>query len=132
MNRRGFITGLASLVCAAPAVVRAASLMPVRAIQPWDTNAIADLLCRRIDETYRMLARNMADSIYRDVGLPPLGGFASLFDDPVKCGAIADEPYVRFAAFEPVAPLVANYRPHEAGSFAMRFPAPRRIEFVRG
>lgn len=31
MNRRGFITGLASLV-AAPAIVKAASLMPVRGI----------------------------------------------------------------------------------------------------
>ena len=31
-SRRGFIAGLASLVVAAPAVVRAASLMPVRAI----------------------------------------------------------------------------------------------------
>jgi hypothetical protein len=32
INRRGLITGLASLVVTAPAIVRASSLMPVKAI----------------------------------------------------------------------------------------------------
>lgn len=34
MNRRGFITGLISLV-AAPAIVKCGSLMPVRVIEPY-------------------------------------------------------------------------------------------------
>ncbi len=32
-TRRGFITGLGAFFCAAPAIVRATSLMPVRALE---------------------------------------------------------------------------------------------------
>lgn len=75
-SRRSFITGLVASLVAAPAVVRAASLMPVRALVPQkityqgielifdDPNAIVDLLVRRMAEAERILFQNMQSSIY--------------------------------------------------------------------
>ena len=60
-SRRSFITGLAALI-AAPAVVRYASLMPVKAMPSVeDLNA---LLKARMDEAYRITRENMANSLY--------------------------------------------------------------------
>lgn len=60
-SRRSFITGLAALI-AAPAVVRYASLMPVKAMPSVeDLNA---LLRARLEECCRITRENMANSLY--------------------------------------------------------------------
>ena len=63
-SRRSFITGLASLI-AAPAIVRVASLMPVRGIvldtSPEDIYA---LLNKRMDECYAIMRQNMTNCLY--------------------------------------------------------------------
>lgn len=55
-SRRGFLTGLAS-VLAAPAVVRAASLMPVRALQPavWYLGPISAIPCLNVQTDWLTL-----------------------------------------------------------------------------
>ena len=117
MNRRGFLTGLASLVCAAPAIVSAASIMPVKAIrlpEPDNVEAILDLLSRRIDAAHAAMHRAMCEALYSDRN------------------GIADAPYVRPYAYEVLPPQIPKYERKELGSFAMRFPAPRRIELING
>jgi hypothetical protein len=57
LSRRGLITGLISFV-AAPAIVRASSLMPVRAIA-WEYNYPEYMLCSGA------FARELADFIYQ-------------------------------------------------------------------
>lgn len=39
IHRRGMLTGLGALICA-PAIVRASSLMPVKAFSTWDASDI--------------------------------------------------------------------------------------------
>lgn len=70
--RRSFITGLIALV-AAPAIVRAGSLMPVNTVV-WTADDIAELLSRRIDEATRVLQNNLMKSIYGDMA--PAGDLA--------------------------------------------------------
>lgn len=48
-NRRSFLAGLGAALITAPAIVRAGSLMPVRQMI-WDTDEIAALLNRRLDQ----------------------------------------------------------------------------------
>lgn len=60
MNRRGFITGLISFAATAPAIVRVASLMPVKAI------SIDDLLHARMNEAYAVMRDNLNRSLYGD------------------------------------------------------------------
>jgi hypothetical protein len=59
INRRGLIIGLVSLV-AAPAIVRASSLMPVRAIEYLSDGDILAILDSRLDR--RMHASEVARS----------------------------------------------------------------------
>lgn len=90
LSRRSLITGLISLV-AAPAIVRAGSLMPVKQMQP--TGGIVDgrfmilcpqqyqaLLDARFHDAYEMMAhhirKNIDQQLYRDVGKNPLLGTA--------------------------------------------------------
>jgi len=63
-SRRSFFTGLAAFV-AAPAIVRATSLMPVRRII-LDTSAedIYALLAKRILECETVMRQNMANCLY--------------------------------------------------------------------
>jgi hypothetical protein len=59
MNRRGFITGLISLV-AAPAIVRAGSLMPVKSFELYDGVA---LNCMPHPEAWgNMVAGNLTET----------------------------------------------------------------------
>jgi hypothetical protein len=62
-SRRSFITGLVSLV-AAPAIVRVASIMPVKNYQ-----SIEDLIALRIEETAAIVNRNINTIMF---GNPPM------------------------------------------------------------
>jgi hypothetical protein len=63
MDRRSFLTGLGASLIAAPAIVQAASLMPVRQIvMPLPTLTVEALLamverCRAFDEARREVER---------------------------------------------------------------------------
>lgn len=114
MNRRGFVTGLVSLLCAAPAVVSVASIMPIRAIRlpdPDDTRAILELLDRRIDEAHKRFNRNIVESLYGNHQTTSAIGIANLIGEPVKVVGIADAPFVRFGSYESIAPLIAERHP---------------------
>ena len=65
-SRRGFLTGLGAFFCAAPAIVRASSIMPVRAVLPYeyDPDVMLKLLHRQMDEAYKVLRENMERSLY--------------------------------------------------------------------
>jgi hypothetical protein len=81
-SRRSFLTGLAASLVAAPAVVRAASLMPVRGIiQPIESLPIdlayLDLLRQRMNDVYRLTHQAMTRNLFGDPDLvvpapPPL------------------------------------------------------------
>jgi hypothetical protein len=90
INRRSLITGLISLV-AAPAIVRAGSLMPVRQMLEPEWMAIDyggfvinlpaeyhALLKGRIDASYEMIRKsiteNMERDLYHSTGPDPLNG----------------------------------------------------------
>ena len=60
-SRRGFITGLGAFFCAAPAIVRASNIMPVRAVS---SDELLDLLHRRMNEAYEVLRQNLTRSLY--------------------------------------------------------------------
>ena len=78
LARRSFLTGLASAL-AAPAIVKAASLMPVKALKP-DTWSLRDygggfeiddlqmygLLVRRIDEVGNIMRVNLERCLFAD------------------------------------------------------------------
>lgn len=92
--RRSFITGLIALM-AAPAIVRAGSLMPVKTIV-WSKDELLALLDRRLDHCAEVLARNLRDAIYSDVQAGRVfnrngvvGGLAGLVRiegvDPSRC-----------------------------------------------
>lgn len=66
LARRSFITGLIALV-AAPAIVRAGSLMPVRQMQPESLEDLVAMLSRRIDVAERVMANNLLQSLYGDL-----------------------------------------------------------------
>ena len=97
MNRRGFLLGLTS-VLAAPAIVHAGNLMPVRAFDPYYTRYLVayhigtDELLLRVDRTlfplptpnpryaeivspefaHRFLPRKMIDSLLKPTGVQQL------------------------------------------------------------
>lgn len=80
LARRSFITGLIALV-AAPAIVRAGSLMPVKT---YVTNAddLVALLARRIDEADRVLLNNLMQVYYY---LAPVGDlFGAIMNSDAK------------------------------------------------
>lgn len=63
LSRRGLITGLISLA-AAPAIVRASSLMPVKVMEPALT--MEQLLALRIADAERIMREAMARCLYGD------------------------------------------------------------------
>lgn len=81
IHRRGLLTGLISLV-AAPAIVRASSLMPVRSfgivsidpliIHPDLGPEMMALLQARMDAAQAIMARALADNLYKDYSPSPL------------------------------------------------------------
>ena len=62
LSRRSLIGSLICLV-AAPAIVRASSLMAVKPVEL----SIEELLKLRIDEAYRVMDRNLAENFYGDL-----------------------------------------------------------------
>lgn len=63
MNRRSFLLGLSSTL-AAPAIVRAASLMPVKAIRPATDREMMLLLKQRCLDASDLMQRQMATMIF--------------------------------------------------------------------
>ena len=63
LERRSFLTGLAAMF-AAPAIVRAASLMPVRGVPLANPEAMLDLLVARMVDTQTVLARAIEASVF--------------------------------------------------------------------
>lgn len=61
IHRRKFLTGLASLI-AAPAVVRASSLMPVKALAP--TLTVEQLIALRMADAQRVFNEHMTRCIF--------------------------------------------------------------------
>ena len=60
LSRRSFFSGLASALVAAPAIVRAASLMPVRGIvTPWDVDLVNRLITFRKEITREYIRQNL-------------------------------------------------------------------------
>lgn len=59
-SRRGFLAGLVSAL-AAPAIVRAASLMPVKAM------SIEDLLRMRMEDAYEITRQQIANNLYGEL-----------------------------------------------------------------
>lgn len=75
MNRRGFITGLASALVAAPAIVRAGSLMPVKLIDfdlpLYGISPAMDVLPAIAELQERIRAALYADLFRVIAGMPP-------------------------------------------------------------
>ena len=78
-SRRGFIAGLGAFFCTAPAIVRATSLMPVRALddgfgmeytalylseEAAFKEELLALLKVRMDKSYKVLRENLTRSLY--------------------------------------------------------------------
>jgi hypothetical protein len=83
MNRRSLITGLISLV-AAPAIVRAESLMPVRAVDLFEPQYTRFSATHPTKEGARLLARWISDSIFESdggTGWPPQGRYLHRFGE---------------------------------------------------
>jgi hypothetical protein len=74
-SRRSLITGLGALFIAAPAIVRASSLMPVKAFVDTDDQMLA-LLKARMDEAYAVMRENLARSLYGDFNETASGDFS--------------------------------------------------------
>lgn len=62
-SRRSFLIGLGASLLGTPAIVRAASLMPVKALAP---DAL-DLLAQRIAEAEREIAKEIRNNLYGDL-----------------------------------------------------------------
>lgn len=69
IGRRSVLRGLGALLCA-PAIVRASSLMPVKALRPVDIDA---LLRARMEDATQVMARQMAERLFNTgyVSCPP-------------------------------------------------------------
>ena len=61
-SRRSFLIGAAATLITAPAIVRASSIMPVKAM-PTDAELLV-LLKRQLDEMVRVTAQAVANSLY--------------------------------------------------------------------
>lgn len=75
-SRRGFIAGLAATFIAGPAIVRASSLMPVKALS--DPVDLMELLRARIAAAEAALINGINASIYGDASPPINMGLATL------------------------------------------------------
>jgi hypothetical protein len=64
-SRRSFLAGLGAVLVTAPPIVRAGSLMPVKAMPPEvDLQA---LLNARMNECYAIMRKNMEHNLYGDL-----------------------------------------------------------------
>jgi hypothetical protein len=101
LARRTFLAGLGALLVTAPAIVRATSIMPVKAYEPIDSNEIMRLLEQRLEHAQQILERNIKEYIDREVygtrSNGTRGGLAGLISDHpapyTRCspGMIKDE-----------------------------------------
>lgn len=64
-SRRSFLAGLGATLITAPAIVRAASLMPVK-VMPSEVDLQA-LLNARMNECYEIMRKNMTHNLYGDL-----------------------------------------------------------------
>lgn len=64
LSRRGLITGLISLA-AAPAIVRASSLMPIKVMEP--TLTAEQLFRMRMEAAYEVTRKSLAQSLYGEL-----------------------------------------------------------------
>ena len=80
-SRRSFLAGLGAALIAGPAIVRATSIMPVKAYEPINIDEIVALLERRMAYAEHNMARQLAQSLYasgqRD---QPLDGLAGVIE----------------------------------------------------
>jgi hypothetical protein len=81
-SRRGFIAGLGALFIAAPAIVRATSIMPVKAIRQPTLEEVRALLKARMEEAFRVTRESIAQNLYAGYG----GGFTFNHPDYVRDG----------------------------------------------
>jgi len=93
MNRRGFLTGLGAALVAAPAIVRAGSLMPVKTmIEPvyfgWDLASGPDYTAMYFYDGVRML-KSINGSDWVDVS-------SEYYERPPFEGSIGEYQGIRF------------------------------------
>lgn len=69
ISRRSFFTGLVAAI-AAPAIVRAGSLMPVKSMPSVDD--LERLLQERMNEAYRLMDRSITEILYSDQSPYPI------------------------------------------------------------
>lgn len=66
LSRRGLIVGLAASLVAAPAIVKSASLMPIRGVPLANQDAIIELLAKRIADAQMVMAAGLNKNFFGD------------------------------------------------------------------
>ena len=66
LSRRGLIVGLAASLVAAPAIVKSASLMPIRGVPLANQDAIIELLAKRIADARMVMAAGLNKNFFGD------------------------------------------------------------------
>ena len=81
-SRRTFLTGLSASLIAAPAVVRFASLMPVRGIVQASPEDIYKLLAQRITDAQAIMRENINTMFYSNPEVVPVrfSGFLPAYE----------------------------------------------------
>lgn len=86
LSRRKFFAGLAAAI-AAPAIVKASSLMPIKAVKVMPEEEILRLLQQRMADAHRVFADMMAQNLYSSSNTfsgKQTFGLASLVDEQPK------------------------------------------------
>ena len=85
-SRRGFLTGLIAFGVTAPAIVRAASIMPVKVYERIDVGVLTRLLNERLERAQALMEKAVKEwadqTIYSGNVAAHSGGLASLVADP--------------------------------------------------
>lgn len=97
-SRRSFLAGILALV-ATPALARVAPVLPTAAMRD---AAINELLSRRIAEAHRIMAKNLAESLFSNY-TPAIGGLSYLLEHD------DDDDGVRLEHVEIVKPVNLTY-----------------------
>ncbi len=66
MNRRNFLLGAGVTLVAAPAIVRVASIMPVKALPLADPDALRRLMARKLYEVERAIEADLTSYLWGD------------------------------------------------------------------
>lgn len=91
ISRRGFFAGLASALVA-PAIVKASSLMPIKAVRVMPHDDILNLIERRMADAHRHMLNMLSDQLYGDQSSSPMG-LAKLLDEQPKYMLIGKNSY---------------------------------------